>query len=193
VALDFLAAVMPAVGGAIYRVRGGAGPDLPRFVDLLLYSLYPAALVWWIAGPWWAAGVLAVVMVMVSKAHGDGIDFGHSPRRDPDELISRLIRWARLSPKPDGYRHDTIYMTISGLVTAAAPAVAFAFVGYGVAALLILAGGAAKGLAYYLSWSAYDAGRLQWLPENWDPGAELGEVLTGVFFYAGLTLAYFFV
>jgi hypothetical protein len=193
VALDVIVAAMPVVGGIIYRVRGGAAPDLPRFVDLLLFSLYPAALVWLLMGPWWAAGVLVVVMIAVSMAHGDGIDFGHSERRDPDELISRFIRWVRLSPRPDGYRHDTIYMTISGLLMGAAPAVALALAGSGFAALAVIAGGAGKGMAYYLGWWAYDARALKWLSEGWDAGSELGEVLTGVFFYAGLTLAYFLI
>jgi hypothetical protein len=171
--------MLTLLGGFFYRIRGGAEPDVPRPVDLATNALIFTAPVWFVA-PWWAA-VLTVVATFaaVSTGHGDGIDFGHHPDRDPSEWPNRIL-YAIPGLAKDGYAHDTAFMALHGLSYTVAPAIALAVYGPFSAAAVMLCAGAAKGPAYAIGWAVRDRfGAVG--PHSWSAGSEWGEVLTGAF------------
>jgi hypothetical protein len=170
--------IATVAGGVFYRWRGMDGP-LPKLIEIVLFCALPCALVLLVA-PWWAALLaLAASAAAVSDGHGDGIDFGHSPRRDPSEWPNYVLYRIPGLPK-DGYLHDSLFMALSGASHTLAPAFALSLYGQHLWAVVLLCGGIAKGLAYTIGWAVRDRfGEVG--PKGWSAGTEWGEVLTGAF------------
>jgi hypothetical protein len=126
-----------------------------------------------------AAAAFAAAFLAVASGHGSGIDMGHSPLDDPDELRRDL--WA---PR-DTAAHDTCFLAVSGLlVTLPAGTALLSPVAVGAvhpAWLLIGLAGAVKAGAYRGAWMLSRAdGRLRWpllRPRALDSATDLAEVV----------------
>lgn len=167
----------------IYHLSIWFGPNFP---------LYRHAL--------WAVPVAVFVLVTgfsaaaKSTGHGGAIDLGHSPLepgngRDPEQL-EYLILW--LNGRIPAFWYDFLLLTIIGIFSTLAPAIALGLI-YAPAGVVLVIGGACKAIAYDMGWRMFPFGEQQ--PPGTGPCdfrecTQIGEWRTGLFAGFALSCAY---
>ncbi len=189
----FLIILYALIGGILFRIRGGApkwegllifpygtklGEISPRFIKTGLCAAALTLPMDWGLVPWWAALVaFGLSFVMISRGHGDFLDFGTNPQTDPDEWLNPLVRV--FTNDTDGFKHDFIGMIFSGISYTIFPAIILS-IWHSPLWLILLAVGALKGPAYALG---HKTGGIP--VSELDSPTGLAEFLTGFFLCFG--------
>lgn len=198
------------IGGALYRWRGSANKYkkyFPRPFNQIAFA-FPYAVYtyfWyqeenfltWICYAVGAA-VLAVTTLAIVTGHGGWMDIGKWVKERSDETLEFLIKW--FHGDVDERLYDYIGMALRGLVISL-PA------GLATLNVTVAATGLMCGPAYIIGHLMYDYspkalkekidgdGKLElypgirYMPRHLDTATEIGEALTGVFLWLGLSIA----
>lgn len=135
--------------------------------------------------------VLIGCMVFKNTGHGGGMDLAHNTKepgkgREPEKL-EYLILWANAGKTR--YWYDFALLAIIGGFSTFPAFLAFSFVDIP-AGMVVLAGGLfGKPCGYAIGHALADKGLLEKLPDDLDHATAVGEFLTGLFAYCGLSIA----
>lgn len=198
-----LCAAAGAVGGLIFRWRGGGEPThlskwMPRPVDQILFSTIYSAIAFIALDMWWAIIVSAITVLMVSLGHGRNMDLGsfdNTTAPDPEAVAPEWYEFiiAPLYGRLSEYWYDAVGLMVSGLTYTLPLGIAMAnpIGGYFIEGIIIGLSGALKAPAYMLAryfvdtypdeadlsrTEVYKVLQLK-IPTQW------GEFLTGVFLW----------
>lgn len=186
---------LPFLGALLSRISGGMKPTLPGKLAQCLYSLlyFAAPLCLGFAWPW---SVLAGGMAFVGKitGHGQYMDLGSWLLKTSPERVDFIVKWIfgddpnvtqTTILQPGNYWRDFFGLAVTGMLCAFGLFLALCFHGLFVPAFVVLAGGAAKSLAYDAGWKSGGFSLIKTL----DKPTELGEALTGFFGWGSIILA----
>lgn len=163
------------------------------FAAVSFLALFQAGVDGW---PLYVAAAVSLALGIFGKAtgHGGGMDLAHSPKepggnpsRSPEKL-ERLILW--LHDDLPRYWYDALILVLVGIAAVSGAAFALGYINP-LAGVIVAIGGAMKAVGYMIGWHFHDEFPtvLQNAPEDFDEATEIGEFLTGIFAYTGLTIA----
>jgi len=179
------------IGGVISRMDGKDGNPwnflfcLP-YAGIAFYALtLPDSA--FLQFPWlvWLFTAFAYVGAVAGKvtSHGGWIDMGTWTKERREMKLEFLIKWLR--GKINEYWYDYIGNVLTGVLVSLLCSIVVLVAGHTSAALVLLAGGLAKGTAYQIGW-AVQKSILHKMPEEIDEQTEIAEFLTGAFSYASI-------
>jgi hypothetical protein len=178
-----LTVILAALGGWLSRWHGGGwNIKAVKVVKNLAWAL-PACGVIYLINPWLAP--LGLLNMLKAMGHGRGLGLDEPMREDMEpEKIEAVIRWLEPSLTVHAYKH--VIMALTGLLAVSGSVAAFLFINP-IGALIIALAGLLKGVAYEIGLiiSPAQTKTLGFYKTEW------GEIITGIFGFGGIGIAYF--
>jgi hypothetical protein len=175
-----LTVILAAIGGWLSRWHGGGFIGGAKVLKNLAWAL-PACGVIYLINPWLAP--LGLLNMLKATGHGRGLGYDEPLTGEP-ERIEVITQWLIPSLTDHAYKH--VIMALTGLLAVSGGVVAFLFINP-IGALIIALAGLLKGVAYEIGLiiSPAQTKTLGFYKTEW------GEIITGIFAFGGIGIAYF--